>query len=528
MDALQLIGAFAGGLGLFLLGMWLMTDGLKLAAGRALQDILGRWTRTRFRGLLAGAFITSVVQSSSAVTVAAIGFVNAGLLTLAQAVWVIFGANVGTTMTGWLVALVGFNFNIDAFALPLLGLGMLLRLTGGGARRGALGTALAGFGVFFLGIDVLKDSFARLGDDIDLTVYDANSVGGLLGFTLVGIALTTLMQSSSAALAIGLTAAAGGLVPLTAAAAIVVGANVGTTSTALLSVLGATANARRTAAAHIAFNLGTGVVALLALPWLLALIEAVRDAIELPPAPATTLALFHTAFNLLGVLLMWPLTGRLVAWLEQRFRTAEEDEGRPRFIDDNVLEVPALALDALRLELQHIGEIARRMATNALGTANGRALASDKAIMDRLTAAVGEFTARLYRASLSGESAARLPEMLRVTRYYDTVAELAADIGAAKQAFDIPPPALRDAVAEFNAAVTELLALTDTACAEQALHRVEEQYQPLKAAFLTAGSQGTLPVAAMENWLVQLSRTRRLAQQAFKAVRRLDGLTAEG
>ena len=139
MPDLSLIGAFIGGLGLFLLGMALMTDGLKIAAGRTLRDILGRWTRTRLRGLLAGALVTSMVQSSSAVTVATIGFVNAGLLTLAQAVWVIFGANVGTSMTGWLVALVGFHVRIDALALPLLGLGMLLRITGADRRRGAIG-----------------------------------------------------------------------------------------------------------------------------------------------------------------------------------------------------------------------------------------------------------------------------------------------------------------------------------------------------------------------------------------------------
>lgn len=537
MSGLSLIGSFAGGLGLFLLGMWLMTEGLKVAAGRALQGILGRWTRTRFRGLLAGAFITSLVQSSSAVTVATIGFVNAGLLTLAQAIWVIFGSNVGTTMTGWLVVLVGFNIKIEAFALPLIGAGMLMRLSGEGQRRGALGSALAGFGLFFLGIDILRDSFALVGAQFDPGSIDGGGIGGVLLFTLLGILLTTLMQSSSAALVVALTAAAGGLVPLTAAAAMVVGANIGTTSTALLAVLGATPNARRTAAAHVTFNLVTGMVVLLILPWLLALIELARAALNLPAAPATTLALFHTAFNLLGVLLLWPFSARLVVFLQARFRTAEEDEARPQFLDDNVLAVPALALDALTREVQRTGSIALRMARAALSAelAPARSLIADKHAVDRLTVALGEFSSRLYRANLSPQSAERLPVILRVARYYDAVAELAAEIGTAQADLSSPAPVLADDIAGFRLAVVRLTEQADTtqpqfspeACT-QALRDVEDRYEPLKAALLMAGSQGMVGMVAMENWLIQLSRIRRLAQQATKAALRLQALRSDG
>ena len=150
------IASLLGGIGLFLLGMRLLTDGLKTAAGRALRGILARSTGTRLRGVLSGALITSVVQSSSAVTVATIGFVNAGILTLLQAVAVIYGSNVGTTATGWIVAIVGIHVNIKALALPAVGAGMLLGLFGRGDRLRAAGQALAGFGVFFLGIDVLR------------------------------------------------------------------------------------------------------------------------------------------------------------------------------------------------------------------------------------------------------------------------------------------------------------------------------------------------------------------------------------
>jgi phosphate:Na+ symporter len=149
---LSMIGSLIGGIGLFQLGMLLMTDGFKLAAGKTLRNILESSTSTPLKGLLSGALITSLVQSSSAVTVAIIGFVNAGLMSLSQAITVIYGSNIGTTMTSWLVALIGFKVNIKAFALPAIGVGMMQRLIKGPGRQGAIGEALAGFGVFFLAL----------------------------------------------------------------------------------------------------------------------------------------------------------------------------------------------------------------------------------------------------------------------------------------------------------------------------------------------------------------------------------------
>ena len=152
---LALTGAFIGGLGLFLLGMWLLTDGLRLAAGNTLRHVLAKGTSTPARGLLAGVGLTAAVQSSSAVTVASVGFVNAGLLTLSQVVWVIYGSNIGTTLTGWIVAATGMQVRLDAYALPLIGVGMLIRLSGAGSLRAAWGQALVGFAVFLLGIHTM-------------------------------------------------------------------------------------------------------------------------------------------------------------------------------------------------------------------------------------------------------------------------------------------------------------------------------------------------------------------------------------
>lgn len=534
-DPLSLASGFLGGLGLFLLGMWLMTDGLKLAAGRALERILAAWTRDRVRGLATGTLVTALVQSSSATTVAAIGFVNAGLLSFTQVVWVIFGANVGTTMTGWLVALIGLNIKIEAFALPFLGAGMLLRLTGEGTRRGAVGTAMAGFGALFLGIDILKDTFTDLGQGFQLTGLEGMGALTTVAYVLTGVLLTVLMQSSSAAIAIALTAAAGGMLALSGAAALVIGANVGTTVTALIAVIGATSNARRAAAAHVLFNLLTGIVALILLPWLLELVAYLASQGGRPAPAATLLALFHTIFNVLGVLLMWPLSGHMVRFLEGRFRTAEEDEARPRHLDANVVAVPALAMDALRLELQRLGGLALRMVRMGMGESLPRtALARDQAIVARLTQAIAEFTVRLHGASMTPQTAARLPEILRVARYYETIAELVSNLAA------LPTPTGDDrAVAEelgiFRHAVMQVFDLADgsleqfdPATLATALSGLQEHYQRLKAALLEAGASGGMSVPDMDIRLQQASLTHRAAKQAVKAALRLHTLRPRG
>ncbi|MBC7183786.1 MAG: Na/Pi cotransporter family protein, partial [Marinobacter sp.] len=257
-----------GGLALFLLAMEMMTNGLKSAAGHHLRHMLGHWTRTPLRGLASGFLITGLVQSSGAVTVATIGFVNAGLLSLSQSLGVVFGSNIGTTMTGWLVSLVGVGFNIEAVALPILTAGVGLKLVSGNSRTKAFGEALAGFALFFLGLSILKSSLESLTGGLDNSILLQNDYG-LPAFILIGFLATVLTQSSSAALAIVITAAAGGLIAFDNAAAAVIGANLGSTSTAAISALKATANARRLAIGHILFNVVTGIIALTILPVML-------------------------------------------------------------------------------------------------------------------------------------------------------------------------------------------------------------------------------------------------------------------
>ncbi|MDP2227762.1 MAG: Na/Pi symporter [Moraxellaceae bacterium] len=535
LDAMTaLVTQFLGGLGLFLLGMWLMTDGLKMAAGPALERILGQWTRTRARGLGAGILVTGLVQSSSAVTVATIGFVNAGLLTLGQAMWVIFGSNVGTTMTGWLVALIGFKFKIEAFALPLIGIGMLLRLTGEGSRRAAIGMTLAGFGALFVGIDVLRQAFDGLGGDLRFDAFAGMPFLGILMPVLAGILLTTLMQSSSAAMAVVLTAAAGGVVPLATAAAGVIGVNVGTTVTAVIAALAATPAARRTAGAHVAFNLLTGVTALVLLAPLLALIAWMTHTLEMDPSPPTVLAAFHTVFNVLGVLLMWPLSARLEAFLLTRFRTAEEDEGRAQHLDATLLGVPALAIDALVLEVRRLGVVAGRLIEEALQplAAGAGRVARDHAILERLTLAIASFVAQLSRAGMRESSGMRLQQTLRLLRHYDTLGRLAVAVARQRSALTAPVPpvlALRqqqfcaDVVAHINiaqphpAAGANEGARPDSARLAAGLASLQQEYADLKNIILGAGAAGTLGVTAMDLLLEQARAARQAAEQATEA-----------
>ena len=515
MDSYAWMGGLAGGVGLFLLGMGLMTDGLRLAAGAALERILAQSTRTRLRGLASGVAVTALVQSSSAVTVAAIGFVNAGLLNFRQAVWVLFGANVGTTMTGWLVALVGLQFKIEVLALPLIGVGMLMRVTAEGHRRGPAGMALAGFGVLFLGIDLLKETFGGLSDQFQLP--EGTSTTEVLVLVGMGIVLAVLMQSSSAALALALTAAQGGLLSAQGAAAVVIGANIGTTVTALMAAFGATANAKRAAAAHIVFNLLTGVVALMLLPWLISFLTELREWLSLDAAPAAKLALFHTVFNLLGVLLIWPLATPLTQFLEARFQGAEDDQAQPRFIDKNVLAVPALALEALARELQRLGATAQSAVRHAWEEAPSTRLKTSRTA-DLLASAIATFIAQLHRSGMSQDSALRLAQLLRVARYYESAMALAEEADLAWQERKSPEGVQSAWLAWRDEGERVLVQLASAKThSEMEVQAFEVAYQKLKSELLLAGAQGLLPVTAMDAQLRGASALRRAVEQCAKA-----------
>jgi phosphate:Na+ symporter len=530
-------GTLAGGLGLFLLAVTMITDGLKATAGDSLRGMLANWTRSPAHGILTGLTITAIVQSSSAVTVATIGFVNAGLIGMRRALGIVYGSNIGTTMTGWLVAMIGFKINVDAIALPLIGIGMLLNLSGGESKRAPLGIALAGFGLFFIGIDVLRGAFEGLVSTVDLAGFNADGVFGVLMYVGIGFFMTVLTQSSSAAIAITLTAASGGMLGIYAAAAMVIGANVGTTSTAAIAVIGSTSNARRVASAHIIFNLATGLVALLILPVLFWLVTRMETMLGLAAIPAVTLAMFHTAFNLLGVVLIYPFNNRLADFLEKRFVTREEFAGRPRYLDKTVAVSPALAVNALMLEMARVTELARAMALEALSSerVHSRRIAADKQVVAQLSGAIVDFVRSLERGILREEISQQLGKILRADQYLLLTAEQALEVATEQAHLDeIADAGLKEAISEYHAVAVKLVQIADPEDAdfsvsdcEAQLEQVLRLYHEVKVTMMQAGSELRVPIPLIIDIVDQNNRIRRMCRQLVGAMRLLGELSRD-
>jgi len=536
MSILSMISAGIGGLGLFLLGMWLMSDGLKMAAGNALNHFLRHWTDTRLRGLGVGIFLTGLIQSSGAVTVATIGFTNAGLLSLRRAIWIIFGSNIGTTTTGWLVTLIGFNFKISAFALPMIGLGMIIKLSKGETRLAAFGQALVGFGVLFLGIDVLKETFSELGSSISFTGSATESWQDLLLYTGFGFLITMLVQSSSVTLAIVLTALAGGLMTLIPAAAIVIGSNLGSTTTAIFSSFGTNSVAKRVVSSHVLFNIITASISLALLHPLISFILYSQELFQISNSPTITLALFHTLFNVLGVLIMWPLATPLVNWLSNRFKSKDEDDGKAKYLDKNTLILPSLALHALCRETKRVSKFSLNMAKDSINfESSTTALQSTELVIKRLSNEIGDYTSALYTQSLSEEISEKLPVILRITQYYIAIAELSLLINKSKkQSITAINPIIQEQINEYYKNSIHLLIQAkiglhshkDKALSKE-LDSLEYEYQSLKSLLLRRGAEGSLSIAKMDKTMTSISHIRRINQQSLKAIKHFESLNLE-
>tara|TARA_R110001592_G_scaffold104699_1_gene294596 strand:- start:13973 stop:15598 length:1626 start_codon:yes stop_codon:yes gene_type:complete len=339
-----IISSLIGGIGLFLLGMILMTDGLKALAGNALKQWLSRFTGSTSKAVLTGISITALVQSSSVTTMATIGFVSAGLLHFSSAIGVIIGANLGTTSTGWIVSLLGLKLSIGQFILPLIGVGALLKLLGKG-RTAHIGIALAGFATIFVGIQTMQDAMSGLAEYIDFSQYSTAGIQARLMLVLVGTGITILMQSSSAAVATTLTALAAGTISMEQAAALVIGQNMGTTVNAGIAAIGASIPAKRTALVHIVFNIGTGLIAFFILPWFIYLVELFTGR-WIGEDQALSLAAFHTAFNILGAAIFLPLTKQLT-WMAEFF-IRETKPSLTRNLNSGLIAIPSLAIDTVK------------------------------------------------------------------------------------------------------------------------------------------------------------------------------------
>lgn len=355
-DILQTVG----GLGIFLLGMSIMTEGLKSLADDRLRKLLARSTNSPVSGVFTGALTTALIQSSSATTVAAVGLVHVGLLTFAQSLGIIFGANIGTTITGWMVALIGFKWKIGDIILPLVFVGALIRLFTQGKLRW-VGTSLAGFALIFIGISALQDGMSGFQGIVTPDSFPADSTWGRILLVLIGIVITVITQSSSAGVATALAAVHADAMTLYQAAAMLIGMNIGTTVTAVVATIGGNVQARRTGFAHVIFNVIAGLVAFFMLtPYFWVLRQVWPDFATSEPELA--LVSFHTFFNVLGVILFLPMTKWFVVLLEWLI----PERGNPlvKRLDPGLLATPDLALQAVQATVNDVlqtllGELSR-------------------------------------------------------------------------------------------------------------------------------------------------------------------------
>ncbi len=344
----------ASGVAVFLFGMLCMEEGFKAFSGGTLERVLHRSTDRVWKSLGFGIVTTTLMQSSSLVSVITISFLSAGLIELAQGIGIIFGANLGTTTGAWLIAGFGLKVKISAYAMPMLIFGVLMLLREARSSKG-LGWILVGLGFLFLGIHFMKEGFGGFSDELNLTRYAMTGVAGLLVFSLFGVIATVVMQSSHATLVLIITALGAGQITYENALALAVGANVGTTITAIIGSLGAPVEGKRLAAAHLVFNVGTGLVALVFMGAFVVAVDAISRQVGIPAHDYTLkLAVFHTLFNLIGVALFTPFIDRMAALLPRVLKGKVVTRDAPRFLSTTALEFPEVALTALRRETLHL------------------------------------------------------------------------------------------------------------------------------------------------------------------------------
>jgi phosphate:Na+ symporter len=346
----------SAGVAIFLFGMLSLESGFKVFTGGTLDRLLKKTTDKRWKSLAFGVVSTSIMQSSSLISVITISFLSAGLLGLSEGVGIIFGANLGTTTGAWLVAGFGLKVKISAYAMPVLVFGTLLIFQKSNTLKG-IGYILAGLGFLFLGIHYMKEGFEAFKDTLDLTQFAVSGFLGLLLYTLLGMAATVIMQSSHATLVLTITALSIGQISYENSLALAIGANIGTTITAIIGSLSSNEQGRRLAAAHLVFNLVTGLIAILFLQQMLWVVDWISQYSGIRSNDYTLkLAVFHTLFNLVGILVMLPFLDRLVSFLNRIIQTPAPTRLKARFLHESTIAYADTATEAVRNETLHMWE----------------------------------------------------------------------------------------------------------------------------------------------------------------------------
>jgi phosphate:Na+ symporter len=346
MDQIDIWELLAG-LGIFLFGILLLEESIKNLSGRAFKSFIRRSTEGRLRSVLSGMASTAILQSSSAVTLMVLAFAGAGLMTMANAVGVILGSNIGTTLTSWIVATVGFKVNIEVLALPFVGMGGLgLIFFGKSTKATNVSKLLVGFGFLFMGLDYMKSSIDDFAAGFDLASLPN---WGPWVYLLIGIVLTAIVQSSSASMAIILSGVNSGIIGFHEASAMVIGTNMGTTVTVMLGALHGESIKKRIAFSHLGFNTFTGILTFLLLPWL---VQFIGTTLGFANDPVIGLAFFHTVFNVLGVALFFPFIPQYAGFMERLVKEVKDPINR--FINPSLSDVPEAGIEAFRNETLYL------------------------------------------------------------------------------------------------------------------------------------------------------------------------------
>lgn len=430
-----------GALGMFIFGMKIMSEGLQKAAGSRLRNMLASITSNRLKGVLTGFGITSVVQSSSVTTVMTVSFVNAGLMTLKQSVGVLMGANIGTTLTAWLILFFGFKVDISAYALVLIAIGAPMLFFSKGSLK-IWASVIIGFALLFMGLGFLKESVPELGVDSDLVQFfieykDAGLLSTLL-FIGLGTLVTVIIQSSSAAMALTMAMVGGGVLPFEVAAAMILGENIGTTITAQLAALIGNVHAKRAARVHAFFNLIGVVWCIFVFHWFLQLIGFLikGDPFTDPEAANLGLAVFHSAFNIANVLVLIWFVPKLVSLAKKsvRSRGSADEEFHLDYIGTGMMGTPDLSIMEAKKEVAKFGSITARMSefTQKLLVEQNKKkrtklhdkIAKYEEITDRVEIEVANYLAKVSSGDMTEETAHRIRSMNSIVNDLERIGDI--------------------------------------------------------------------------------------------------------
>ncbi len=399
---------FLAGLGIFLFGMHMMEESIRLLSGGAFRSMIRRYTDTNLKAIFSGITSTAVLQSSSAVSLMVLAFVGAGIMTLTQAIAVMMGTKIGTTATAWIVAVFGFKFNIDAFSLPMIGIGGLgMILLAKSPRYVNISKFLVAFGFLFMGLDYMKTSVDDFSEAIDPSVLAGY---GAVVFALAGLVMTAVMQSSSATIAIVLTMLFSGVISFSSGAAMVIGANVGTTVTVLLGSIGGVVSKKQAALSQLVFTVSTAVITLILLPvltWFVLTFLGFDENLVLG------LALFHSLFNIIGVMLFYPFISALAGFAERRIR--DEEETFSKYIHKTDPQVTIAGMEAFRREIARQLRYALMFIEQTINPGR-HAKHIDYDDLVRYHAEIFEYNTRLLSHEVSKEEAERIDQLLRASR----------------------------------------------------------------------------------------------------------------